>query len=151
MEKNSVVTRVLATVGVILAWIPIVAPVVLSLRFSIASGLFRMDYLMPAELFPAALVGGLLLLWAAIRTRSQRALIGWELGIMIGALAGVSIAAAATGLASGATEPTGWPWILVMTLLGLYILAVIAIAVTGILLLKDLFRKAGALRNAGSA
>ncbi len=38
--------------------------------------IFRFDYLMPAELFPATLVGGGLLIWAALRAHSRRRLIG---------------------------------------------------------------------------
>jgi len=60
---------------------------------------------MPAELFPAALVGGGSLLWAALRVRLCRRLIGWGLGVAIGLLVGGQVLAVVTGLASGETEP----------------------------------------------
>jgi len=92
------------------------------------------------SLFPIALGGGLLLFWAAIRARSHRAVIGWGLGIAFGLFFGSQALAVATGLASGETEATGWPWALVLGSLIAFILALIAVGVGGILLLKDLYR-----------
>lgn len=100
--------------------------------------MLRFDWLMPAELFVVALVGGGALLWAAIRARSRRALIGWSLGIAVVSLVGSQALAVVTGLASGATEPAGWPWALVVALLALYSLALVAMGVGGVLLIRDL-------------
>ena len=88
MEKKNILTKILAIAGTALAWFPILAPVVLSIPGLIAERVFRFDYLMPAELFPVALVGGGLLLGAALRARSRRGLIGWGLGIAAGLLVG---------------------------------------------------------------
>lgn len=54
--------------------------------------------------------------------------------------AAINVLAQVTGLASGATEPTGWPWLLVMASLVVYWLAVITIGVGGLLLLRDRFK-----------
>jgi hypothetical protein len=62
MEKRSILTKVLAIAGAALLWFPILAPIVLSAVVAIARHVFLFDYLMPAELFPSALVGGGLLL-----------------------------------------------------------------------------------------
>jgi len=140
MEKKGVFTKILAIVGTVLVWLPIVAPVIFSVAAWIEGRRFRFDYLMPAELFPAALVGGGLLLWAALRARSRRGLIAWGLGIAAGLLVGGQVLAVVTGLASGATEPTGWWWGLVLGSLVVYSLALIAIGVGGVLLLRDLFK-----------
>jgi len=121
-------------------WFPILAPILLSAAVIIKERMFRFDYLMPAELFPAALVGGCLLLWAALRARSRRTLIGWGLGIAIGLLAGGQVLAVVTGLASGVTEPAGWWWALVLVSLVVYSLALVVIGVGGLLLLRDLFK-----------
>jgi hypothetical protein len=96
-----------------------------------------------AELFPFALVGEGLLLWAALRARSRYKLIGWELGIAIDSLVGGQTLAVVTGLASGETEPVGWRWIFVLASLAIYSLALVAMGVGGILLLRDLFKKNG--------
>ena len=80
MEEKDVLTKMLAIAGTALVWFPNLAPVLLSVIGFITERMFRFDYLMPAELFPVALVGGFLLLWAALRARSRRGLIGGSLG-----------------------------------------------------------------------
>ena len=65
---------------------------------------------MPAELFPVAIAGAGLLLLAALLSTLGRGLIGWVLGLMLALLIGGQAVASATGLASGETEPAGWPW-----------------------------------------
>jgi hypothetical protein len=102
--------------------------------------MFRFDYLMPAELFPVALAGGLLLIWAALRARSRQRLIGWGLVIAAGLLVGGQALAVVTGLASGETEPVGLWWALVLASLVIYTLALVDMGVGGVLLLRDLFR-----------
>jgi hypothetical protein len=140
MKNKGVFTKTLAIAGTVLVWFPILAPILFSVALFIRAQLFRMDYLMPAELFPFALAGGLLLIWAAIRTRARLKLIGWSLGIAVGMLVGGQALAVATGLASGETEPTGWPWALVISSLIAFILALVAVGVGGVLLLKDLYK-----------
>ena len=120
MAKTGIVTKDLAVAGTVLVWIPIVAPVLFSAAFLIQAGKFRFDYLMPAELFPAALAGGCLLLWAALRARSRRGLIGGSLASAVVLPVAGQALASVTGLASGRTEPTGWPWALVLALLAAY-------------------------------
>ena len=141
MEKRGVLTKILAIVGTGLVWFPVLAPTLLSVAAFVTEGVFRFDYLMPAELFPAALVGGGLLLWAALRARSRRALIAWGLGIAVVSLVAGQALAVITGLASGRTEPTGWPVALVVASLAVYSLALVAMGVGGVLLIGDLFRR----------
>ncbi len=136
MQKRDLLTRTLAIAGTILAWFPLIAPVLLSLVMLVRSGMFRFDYLMPAELFPVAFFGGGLLLWAALRVHRRQRLIGWSLGVAIAALVGAQGLAVVTGLASGKTELGGWQWALVLALLALFWLALIAVAVGGLLLLR---------------
>lgn len=139
MKKNTVLTRILAISGTVLVVFPILAPVLFS-GFRFASGrIFNFDYLMPAELFPIALIGSGLLLWASIRARSHRVWIAGGLVAAVVLLFGGQGLAVITGLASGETEPSGWPMTLVLSALGLYALALLVIAVGGVLLLRDLF------------
>jgi len=140
MNRKGVLTKILAIAGTALVWFPILAPVLLSAAVIIQERLFRFDYLMPAELFPVALVGGGLLIWAALRARSRRGLIGWGLGIAVSLLVGGQALAVVTGLASGETEPGGWWWALVLALIVVYSLALVVIGVGGVLLLRDLFK-----------
>jgi hypothetical protein len=139
MSNNGTFTKILAIIGTVLVWFVLLAPVLLTAFAYLRGGVFLFDYLMPAELFPLALGGGLLLLWAMIRARSRRAVIGGGLGASIVLLVGGQALAVATGLASGATEPTGWPWALVICSLIGFILALVTVGVGGILLLMDLY------------
>ena len=140
MEKKDAFTKFLAILGTIFVWLPIVAPIIFSVGFALRTGMFRVDYLMPAELFPIAMLGGGMLLWAALRARSRRGLIGWGLVIAVGMLFGGQALAVITGLASGETEPTPWLMALVLVPLGIYVLALVAVGIGGVLLVRDLFK-----------
>ena len=140
MGKRGALTKILAVTGTVLVWFPILAPVLLSLALFISRRIFRFDYLMPAELFLVALAGGALLIWAALRARSRWALIGWGLGVAAGMLVGGQALAVATGLASGETEPAGWPWALVLASLAILWLALIVVDIGAVLLVRDLLK-----------
>lgn len=139
MENRNVLTKILTVGGTVLVWLPLLAPLLFSVMALIRAGQLRIDYLMPAELFLSVLVGGGLLLWAAWRLRSHRALIGGALGAAIALLVGGQALAVVTGLASGEAEPTGWRWGVVLGALTFYDAAVVAIGVGGALLLRNLF------------
>jgi MFS family permease len=87
------------------------------------------------------LAGGFALLWAAIRARSRRKIIGWAFGIAVVMLLGGQLLAVLTGLASGEVEPSGWQWALVVASLAVYSLSIVAMGVGGLLLLRDLFKR----------
>lgn len=140
MENKGVLTKVLAVTGTFLVWLPILAPILFGVISLVADGIFRFDYLMPAELGLFAFGGGILLLVAAIRARSYWKLIGWGLGIALITIVGGQTLAVVTGLADGTTEIGGWQWMLVLGSLIAYIAAIIVVGIGGVLLLRDLFR-----------
>jgi hypothetical protein len=140
MVKKDVLTRILAIAGTVLVWLPILAPVLFSVAAVIQERTFRFDYLMPAELFPAVLVGGSLLIWSTLRARSRRRLIGWGFAIAVGLLVAGQVLAVVTGLASGETEPAGWWWGLVLASIVGYSLSIAAIGVGGLFLMRDLLK-----------
>jgi len=140
MENKGVLTKILAVAGTVSVWLPILAPILFSTILFIQRQIFRFDYLMPAELGLFAFGGGILLLVAAIRARSHVKLIAWGLGIALITVVGGQTLAVVTGLADGTTEIGGWQWMLVLGSLVVYSLAVVAIGVGGILLLRDLFK-----------
>ncbi len=140
MLKKNVLTRILAIAGTILVWLPVIALVVISGSVLIRRGEFHVDYLIPAELFPAFLGGGLLLLWASIRARCYRLWIGVGLGAVGVLIVSGQAIAMLTGLATGATERGGWQWAIVLGAIILYDLAVVAVGVGGILLTLYLFQ-----------
>lgn len=139
MKIRNAFTIGLAVAGAILAFIPLMAPTVFSIARYVQIKDFRFDYLMPAELFPASLIGAGLLIWAAIRANLSKKWIIWSLVIAILLLVGSQTVAVVTGLASGETETSGWQWSLVIAMLVGFILAQAALAIGGVLLLRDLF------------
>jgi hypothetical protein len=141
MRKINALTKTLAITGTILVWIPVLAPVLFSISLFIQRGAFHFDYLFPAEAFPIALAGGLMLIWASIRAKSHQKLIGWAfVAFVVLPFAGQAVASV-TGLATGEVEPVGWQMMLLIAAITAFILAVIAAGVGGILLIRDLFRK----------
>ncbi len=141
MEKKDVLTKILAVFGTVLMWLPVLAPIILGVGSLIFAGMFRFDYLMPAEMFPSAVLGGAMLLWAALRTHSHRKLIGWGLVTAVVILFGGQAIAVVTGLASGKTEPTPMLMALVLTPIMIYALALAVVGVGGVQLSRDLFRQ----------
>jgi hypothetical protein len=140
MEKKGVLPKILAIVGVVLVWLPILAPVFFTIVKLTQGGGFNFDFLMPAELFPVVLLGGALLIWAALRSRLWIKFTTWSLvTAVILLIAGQGIAVA-TGLASGEIEAVGWQWALVVATFIFYSVAVIVLGVSGILLVIGLFR-----------
>lgn len=140
MEKRDGFAKFLAIAGTVLTVFPVLAPVLFGVMALIGRGRFLFDYLMPAELFFLVLIGGGLLLWAALRARAQRKIVLWSLGGAVALLVVSQLVAVVSGLASGKVDPEGFWFVLVIAMLILYIAAVIALAVGGILLVRDLFK-----------
>lgn len=141
MEKKDVLSKILAVLGTFLVWLPLLAPFVFGFFALFSRGRFLFDFLIPAELFVVELAGSLLLLWAAFRAGSQKRWIGWSLAAAIALIFIGQGLAMITGLASGANEAAGWRLVLVMGAIVLFDLALVAVGVGGIRLLRDLFRK----------
>ena len=141
MEKKDGLTKILAIFGTVLIWFPVLAPFLAGMGLFIRNGMFRFDYLMPAELFPSALLGGVILLWAALRAHSRQKLIGWGLTLAAVLLFGGQAIAVITGLASGQTEPTPLLMALVLTPIMIYALLLAVIGVGGAQLVRDLFKQ----------
>lgn len=141
MEKKGVITKILSVSGMVLVWFPVLAPILFGIGFLIRSGQYRLDYLMPAELFFLVLLGSACLIWAAIRAHRFVRLFIWSFAAAILLLVGSQAVAVVTGLASGRIEASGWQFAIVLAMLYGYILAVIVIGSGGILLTRELFRK----------
>ena len=140
--NRSLLTRTLAIIGTIVVLAPIALMLVTSAIGTSRSGSFRMDYLIPGELFPLVLIGGGLLVVAArsARPKSQRRRpIEWIFVTAVVSLIACQGLAIVTGLASGETPAEGLPWIAVLALLALYDIAVLALGVAGVLLVRELF------------
>ena len=150
MGRTGVVNKLLAIAGTVLSWLPLVAPLVLAFIALFTRGRFLLDYLMPAEVFPVALAGGVLLLIAAFRMHARRGLIGGALALAIFMLFGFQALAMALGLDSGEHQPEGWRFAVVIAGVVIYILALVAVGVGGVLLLRELFKGATTVKEAGA-
>jgi hypothetical protein len=137
-HKTRRLNRFLAIGGDVLVWFPVVAALVFAVINLVSTGKFMIDYLFPAELGLGVLIGGAAMVWAAIRSRVRVKWICWTFGVGIVLLLGSQGVAMATGLASGAVEPTGWQFALTIGMLLGYDLCVILLGVGGILLILDL-------------
>jgi hypothetical protein len=133
MKKKDGLSKTLTIAGTVLVWIPILATIILGLVSLVMDGIYRLDYLMPAELGILVFVGGALLLWAVIRAKSRQGIIAWGLG--------VAAASIAILMVFGDVVPGSLEWAIAITLLIAYSLAIIVMGVGGILLWMDLFRK----------
>jgi hypothetical protein len=140
MNRQTEITKVLAISGFVLVWFTILAPVMLSIISLVRGGGFRFDYMMPAELFVVALVGGLLLLWAALRVHLETKWIHWAFGVgFVAFMIGVTLAEV-TGLAAGKIGSEGWLPVAIGLII-VYDLALIALGIGGWYLCRDLIRK----------
>jgi hypothetical protein len=133
VEKKDALSKVFATLGTALVWFPIIAPVVLGFISLGMDGIYRFDYLMPAELGISVFAGGVLLLWRAIRNRVRQGIIAWGFGLAAGSLAIL--------MAFGDVVPGSLEWAIAVGLLITYSMAIVVMGIGGILLWKDLFGK----------
>lgn len=138
--KKDTLTKTLAIFGTLFIWFPLLAPVIFSTIRYAADQRLRFDYLMPAELFPVGLLGGFLLIWAARRAGVQLKRIAWGMGIAVASLVLGQTLALVTGLASGEMEASGFWFGLVLASLFIFIVALAAAAVGGLLLLIHTFK-----------
>jgi len=140
--KNNLLTKLLALAGVILAGIPVAAPLIFAI-ISLANGNgFRLDYMMPAELFIMVLIGAALLIWASIRAKQLIKPIAWTLGISVFFLVACQLLAQVSGLADGRIESSGPYFITVVSMLILFDLGVIGLIVLGGMLTSRVFSTA---------
>ena len=138
MQKNDLLTKILTITGTVFIWIPVLLPIVYAVTRLISGRRVVFDYLMPAELFPAILIGAGFLVWAAIRAQSHRKLVFWSLGVAVASLVAGMLLAVITGLASGEREATGIWWFLVLATIAIYNLSVISLGIAGISLIRKL-------------
>lgn len=131
-------TKNLAIFGTLIVWIPILLPIILSVASLVSGKSFNFDFLMPTELFPVILSGGILLILTAFLVKSNRIAVSVGFGIAILCLVGSQVAAVMTGLASGENEPTGPAYLIVTAFIGVYNFSIIALGIAGISLIRKL-------------
>jgi len=135
-KKNKYI-KYLAFVGTLLIWIPILAPVLLTLILLLKDGIFRFDFLMPAELFPLAFIGGIILVWWSRKISSFQKRIAWSFGTAIAALVGSQAIAVVTGISSGEREASGLFFVLIILVYIIYLISHVMLGVYSIKFLRN--------------
>jgi hypothetical protein len=138
MGKRDTIARILAIIGTILVALPLVAPLLFSLRWIGSPVGYRLDYLMPFEIYPVTLVGAALLVWASLRMHARRGAVGIAISVMLGSLVLSAIAAQVTGIAQSVERLETWKYVLTAGLGGISLLVQVALIVVGCLLVRDL-------------
>jgi hypothetical protein len=142
MQDGKGLTNGLAIVGTVLLWLPF-ALMAVSMPGPIRSGgLFEFLAIGAMELFPAVLLGGGLLMWAAARARSHRRVIGWSLAVPAASLVtGMALSGVMLSV-GGPMWSVTWPGAVIEASLApvsiVYWLGLTAAAVAGVSLVRAL-------------
>jgi hypothetical protein len=110
-----------AAIGAALCAGPLLLPLAAALVALAASGRFMLDWLMPAELFPLGLAGGVLVVLAAGLARRLRAAAAAGAAAFVAGIGGVMLVSAVFGWAEDS-----WTAVAIIGLLGLHALAWLA-------------------------
>ncbi len=139
--KRSGIARLLALSGTIIIFLPVLFAVITSVVGSAASKTFLFDYLMPAELFPLAALGAVLLIVGAYLGRRRLFPLCAASLLMAACLAAGQLTAVYTGLASGQAEAEEGVFAVVIALFAAYSLLLLIDFAMGLSLVKKLFKK----------
>jgi hypothetical protein len=141
MKDKIILKKILAIAGTVIVLVPFAFMIITSIVGSIQMGMFRMDYLIPAEMAPLILLGALMIFWAALLSKYYLKLIISTMAAAVIFLVSSMAIASISGLASGAMEPRGLVWGIVVAALILYVITTAGIGVEGIFIIKKLFKK----------
>ncbi len=141
MKNNPILMKIFAALGSALILLPILFTIITGIAGTISSKSLRLDYLMPAELFPAVIIGTILLFIVALKIRKFQRLIGFAALAMVFFLFGGQGIAVASGLASGEIPNTGFYWILVISFIAAYDFIVLGLCIVSLLIVKQVFKK----------
>jgi len=140
MKNKSLISKIIAITGTILVWIPIIAPVLLTIIFLIIKGRFAFDFLMPMELIFLVIIGAILLIISSIIMKFKWKIIGISLGTIISIFILGQFIAEITGIASGETEMTTTLYFIMITFVIIYIISLIILGISGIKLVKKFLK-----------
>ena len=141
MKPKDTPGRILAEIGTILVWLPVAASLISTILLLIQSGVFQIDYLLPVETAPCALVGSLLIWWAALRAKFNQKAVGVGMAGVTVFLVGTPIIAIVNSPASSGSLFSPLQSSSVVAGLVGFDLALIWIGIAGIQLTQELIRR----------
>ena len=142
------IAKVLALVGMIALWAPILFMFLTAIVGSIMGKALLFDYLTLAELYFVVIPGLVLLFIASLLAGKYQKCFGWGGALAVLLLVGALALAALSGLASGALPSSGPIFVTVIAAIIVYNVLVVTLAILSIFLVKILFRKQEALPTA---
>lgn len=145
LGKKGPLTKILAIAGTLLVCFAIVTPILTFADVLAADRVGQFDYLTSVGLFPFAVVGALLLVLSEMQSslRAEISRTGFSLVIITQVLRlGLS-----RGVAAGVIELAGLWWALAFMLYAVYFLALVALGVCGVLLLRESFKGSSSAKN----
>jgi hypothetical protein len=137
--KHDALAKALAIAGTALLLLPIAVPLLLSLSTIGSPAGYRVDYLMPFETYPAALLGVILVALASLRTHLHRRAMWIAMGVMFGAFVLMGVSAKLTGIADSPEQLEAWRYVLTATLGAISLAGQIGLAAVGGWITRDLF------------
>ncbi|PKQ16606.1 MAG: hypothetical protein CVT67_04195 [Actinobacteria bacterium HGW-Actinobacteria-7] len=143
MREHDALSKSLAISGTLLLAVPLVAPFVLGLLMMGRLGGFRLDYLMPFEIYPVTVVAMVLVLWVSLRSHIRRGAVAAAIAVMLGGIVLMGVSAQVTGIANSAVHLETWRYVLTSALAAISILGQVALIVEGWLLTRDLSHMTG--------
>lgn len=138
MNARKAWMKALAVLGTALVIVPIAAAIASAIPL-LTNPAASFDWLTPAEFSPVALVGGVLLIGCAWMAHDRRGLVITGNAVSFGVLITGLAVARVSGLATGAREPEGLTWALVVASIAIYVVGLVVLIVAGMLLTRDLF------------
>ena len=132
MQKRQRFTRVLAILGTVLLWLPVIMMVALTVGGAPRKvGSLPFFAVGAMDVFPVVALGGGLMLWAAVRARSHRKVLGLSLAAPVGGIV--------CGVVWSQPVPSdGWVLLVTTGLIVLYWIGLLIAAVSGISLVRSL-------------
>jgi hypothetical protein len=142
--KHPKLAKIFLLAGTVLLWLPVLFTLITAAIGSIAERSFIVDYLMPAELFPVAALGSILLIIGTYLARKQYIRICITTLLMGACLAAGQLTAVLTGMASGERAAEGSIFIIVVALIVAYSLLLLVNCVAGLIITKKLLKRTAA-------
>lgn len=133
--------KVLAIVGMLALWAPILFMILTAIVGSIIRKTFLFDYLMLSELYFIVIPGLVLLFLASLFAGRYQKCFGWGGALAVLVLIGALALAVFSGLASGLIPSEGTAFIIVNVAIIVFNVLVVALAILSIIQVKKLFFK----------
>lgn len=140
MNNKTFWLRVMTVAGVMIVWSPLVLMLLTGIPRLFRSGMLQFDYLLPAELFPLLLIGGLLLLAVSLSQKLERRLVGLGMLIPVASLLLLILFANVSGMDKSPTSPTGFQMAMIAFFMIAYTAGVGLLGVGGLRLHKQISR-----------